>query len=101
MPWCFSTSASAATVLNMHPCVSGCLEVKSNLSGEQSGQANYKEETTQVVTETWKMLKKIIVITVPADGQAPLGAKTSADTLTHCGLVTPYGSRDLGQHWFR
>ena len=21
--------------------------------------------------------------------------------LTHCGLVTPYGSRDLGQHWFR
>ena len=22
-------------------------------------------------------------------------------TLTHCGLVTPYGGRDLGQHWFR
>ena len=21
--------------------------------------------------------------------------------LTHCGLVTPYGSRDLGQHWLR
>ena len=21
--------------------------------------------------------------------------------LTHCGLVMPYGSRDLGQHWFR
>ena len=21
--------------------------------------------------------------------------------LTHCGLVTPYGGRDLGQHWFR
>ena len=21
--------------------------------------------------------------------------------LTHCGLVTPYGSRDLSQHWFR
>ena len=20
-------------------------------------------------------------------------------TLTHCGLVTPYGNRDLGQHW--
>ena len=20
--------------------------------------------------------------------------------LTHCGLVTPYGGRDLGQHWF-
>ena len=20
---------------------------------------------------------------------------------THCGLVTPYGIRDLGQHWFR
>ena len=19
--------------------------------------------------------------------------------LTHCGLVTPYGDRDLGQHW--
>ena len=22
-------------------------------------------------------------------------------TLTHCGLVTPYGGRDLGQHWLR
>ena len=21
--------------------------------------------------------------------------------LTHCGLVTPYGERDLGQHWLR
>ena len=21
--------------------------------------------------------------------------------LTHCGLVTPYGDRDLGQHWLR
>ena len=21
--------------------------------------------------------------------------------LTHCGLVTPYGDRDLGQHWYR
>ena len=21
--------------------------------------------------------------------------------LTHCGLVTPYGDTDLGQHWFR
>ena len=21
--------------------------------------------------------------------------------LTHCGLVTPYGGRDLCQHWFR
>ena len=21
--------------------------------------------------------------------------------LTHCGLVTPYGGRDLGQYWFR
>ena len=21
--------------------------------------------------------------------------------LTHCGLVTPYGNRDLGQHWLR
>ena len=21
--------------------------------------------------------------------------------LTHCGLVTPYGDKDLGQHWFR
>ena len=23
------------------------------------------------------------------------------DELTHCGLVTPYGDRDLGQHWLR
>ena len=21
--------------------------------------------------------------------------------LTHCGLVTPYGNKDLGQHWLR
>ena len=25
----------------------------------------------------------------------------SVRTLTDCGLVTPYGDRDLGQHWFR
>ena len=24
-----------------------------------------------------------------------------ASVLTHCGLVTPYGDRDLGQHWHR
>ena len=23
------------------------------------------------------------------------------NSLTHCGLVTPYGGLDLGQHWFR
>ena len=22
-------------------------------------------------------------------------------TLTHCGLMTPYGDRDLGHHWLR
>ena len=22
-------------------------------------------------------------------------------SLTHCGLVTPYGNKDLGQHWLR
>ena len=25
----------------------------------------------------------------------------SFEDLTHCGLVTPYDNRDLGQHWFR
>ena len=25
----------------------------------------------------------------------------SFDELTDCGLVTPYGGRDLGQHWLR
>ena len=25
----------------------------------------------------------------------------SSSDLTHCGLVTPYGDRDLGQHWLR
>ena len=24
-----------------------------------------------------------------------------ANQLTHCGLVTSYGGRDLGQHWLR
>ena len=28
MAWCFSTRASVATVLTMHPCVSRCLRVK-------------------------------------------------------------------------
>ena len=28
MAWCFSTRASVATVLTMHPCVSQCLRVK-------------------------------------------------------------------------
>ena len=26
---------------------------------------------------------------------------TGFNELTHCGLVTPYGDRDLGQHWLR
>ena len=26
---------------------------------------------------------------------------TGGGKLTHCGLVTPYGDRDLGQHWLR
>ena len=26
---------------------------------------------------------------------------TGANEFTHCGLVTPYGGMDLGQHWFR
>ena len=26
---------------------------------------------------------------------------STAYELTHCGLVTPYGGRDLGQHWLR
>ena len=25
----------------------------------------------------------------------------TVNLLTHCGLVTPYGDRDLGQHWLR
>ena len=25
----------------------------------------------------------------------------SLNVLTHCGLVTPHGNRDLGQHWLR
>ena len=27
--------------------------------------------------------------------------RCGAFLLTHCGLVTPYGDRDLGQHWIR
>ena len=33
---------------------------------------------------------------LPSDNQ--LGVK---EELAHCGLVTPYDDRDLGQHWFR
>ena len=42
------------------------------------------------------------------EDQAPIdemGAQTSNElqwlNLTHCGLMTAYGGRDLGQHWFR
>ena len=34
------------------------------------------------------------------DGLAPPGV-SALRTLTHCGLMTPYGDIDLGQHWFR
>ena len=27
--------------------------------------------------------------------------KLGSPSLTHCGLMTPYGDRDLGQHWLR
>ena len=30
-----------------------------------------------------------------------LGCISTDIWLTHCGLVTPYGNRDLGQHWLR
>ena len=58
-----------------------------------------------------------VVIIVFADGLAPVGVMTYADwimlstnwwpfclglnVLTHCGLVTSYGDRDLDQHWLR
>ena len=31
MAWCFSTKASVATVLTMHPCVSWCLRVNESI----------------------------------------------------------------------
>ena len=62
-----------------------------------------------------------MIITIPTDGLAPNGTRPSAGTvlttnlhkvigkhstdckvmLTHCGLVTPYGDMELGQHWLR
>ena len=37
---------------------------------------------------------------VTVDSMAVL-VMTKFITLTHCGLVTPYGDKDLGQHWLR
>ena len=37
------------------------------------------------------------VSTIAADALAPFSTRP----LTHCGLVMPYGDRDLGQHWLR
>ena len=34
-------------------------------------------------------------------GTHPLLSKLLSLNLTHCGLVTPYGDIDTGQHWFR
>ena len=32
----------------------------------------------------------------------PIPIECDTDSaLTHCGLVTPYGDTDLGQHWLR
>ena len=36
MAWCFSTKASVATVLTMHPCISRCLRVNSEHKQAQS-----------------------------------------------------------------
>ena len=35
------------------------------------------------------------------DQNQRFGVSLSYNELVHCGLVTPYGGRDLGQHWFR
>ena len=40
----------------------------------------------------------ITVFTQPTTKDLSLDVSSS---LTHCGLMTTYGGRDLGQHWFR
>ena len=41
------------------------------------------------------------VATWPVNEAMITSITSSCSWLTHCGLVTPYGNIDLGQHWFR
>ena len=48
MPWCFSTRASVATVLNMHPCFCSCLWV--NTIAQGWGNAEKLHQLTMSLT---------------------------------------------------
>ena len=43
---------------------------------------------------TWAVSLKMLKLSVP-------DKSSKICNLTHCGLVTPYGDIDLGQHWLR
>ena len=48
----------------------------------------------------WDLLQNLSIMYVPLEERTVLCAN-HYNILTHCGLVTPYGVRDLGQHWLR
>ena len=48
-------------------------------------------------------MSNFVVIIMPGDvlGHLQTSGWTAVTKLTHCGLVTPYGNKDLDQHWLR
>ena len=74
MAWCFSTRASVATVLSMHPCVSSCLWVKKYLFSAKIW-----------VIFLWQKLY-------------PKWIESKQCRLQKRSLTVPYGALDLGNH---
>ena len=80
MAWCFSTEASVATVLSFHafPIVYGSVYAQAQNVGFTGFCA------------------------LPVCWSVHLSMGTAyVCHLTHCGLVLPYGIKDLNQNWFR
>ena len=53
MAWCFSTRASVATVLTMHPCVSRCLRVNISLKVVSMGLIDNIPALVQIMA--WRL----------------------------------------------
>ena len=63
------------------------------------GPINRKSALVQVMAWQWAGDKPLHDQCWPSSPMHVCSIR--GDQLTHCGLVTPYGDRDLGQHWLR
>ena len=98
MAWCFSTRASVAMVLTMHPCVSRCLRVKGPMSKSNQPLPNTTAKVSklaslpggQVQLDKQKVSKEI-----KYRNEYNFVASTQGDQ------VMPYGVKALCHQWFR